>query len=226
MFQGFSDATIDFMWGIRFNNQRDWFNQHKQEYLQFFYEPMKELNAELYQRMCQAFPKQSWLSKVTRIYRDARRLHGKGPYKDHLWLSLQGPVEHWTDTPVFWFELAPEEWSYGLGMYCGKASTAAKLRARMDADPRPMEQLQHKLEKQEEFILDGPEYAKQKTPSSPALTAWYQKKYFSLRHQEPNSALLYDHSLADRIFQGWCFLEPFYEYLSTVPGDPDPRDVS
>ena len=25
MFQGFSDKTIDFMWGIRFNNEKTWF---------------------------------------------------------------------------------------------------------------------------------------------------------------------------------------------------------
>ncbi|MFQ9918985.1 MAG: hypothetical protein ACLRWQ_24090 [Flavonifractor plautii] len=25
MFQGFSGATVDFMWGIRFNNEKGWF---------------------------------------------------------------------------------------------------------------------------------------------------------------------------------------------------------
>ena len=89
MFQGFSDVTIDFMWGIRFNNDRAWFNEHKQEYIDHFYQPMKALNAELYQRMSEEYPNHTFISKVTRIYRDARRLHGRGPYKDHLWLALQ-----------------------------------------------------------------------------------------------------------------------------------------
>lgn len=225
MFQGFSDATIDFMWGIRFNNERSWFEAHKQDYLDHFYNPMKELNAELYQRMCQTHPGQTFLSKVTRIYRDARRLHGRGPYKDHLWLSLQGPVEGWTDTPSFWFELGPDGWCYGLGMYCAQAATAAKLRARMDADPKPMEELTGRLNAQREFVLEGPTYAKAKKPSSPMLAPWYNVKHFSLIHQEPNSDVLYDRGLAERIYEGWNFLMPFYEYLSTVPGDPDPRYV-
>jgi uncharacterized protein (TIGR02453 family) len=223
MFQGFSDAAVDFLWGVRFNNERGWFEQHKGEYTQYVYEPMKQLNAELYQRMSAAYPKQSFLSKVTRIYRDARRLHGRGPYKDHLWLTLQGPVEHWTDTPVFWFELSPESWDYGLGVYCSQALTAAKLRARMDADPKPMEKLTRKLNRQTEFVLEGPEYARAKAAPSPLLAEWYNKKNYSLIHQEPISDALYSSALTDRIFDGWKFLMPFYEYLSTVPGDPDPR---
>lgn len=223
MFQGFSDATIDFMWGIRFNNERGWFNAHKQEYTDHFYEPMKALSAELYERMSQAYPQRCFLSKVARIYRDARRLHGRGPYKDHLWLSLQSPTESWTDTPNLFFELGPDGWNYGMGIWCSQSATPAKLRARMDADPEPMLRLTALLNGQSEFALEGQEYARSKKPSAPELAVWYNKKHYSLVHSEPNSAVLYDHSLADRIFQGWQFLMPFYEYFDTLPGDRDPR---
>ena len=33
MFTGFTDAAVDFMWGIRFNNERPWFEAHKESYL-------------------------------------------------------------------------------------------------------------------------------------------------------------------------------------------------
>ena len=29
MFTGFTPETIDFLWGIRMNNNRDWFLEHK-----------------------------------------------------------------------------------------------------------------------------------------------------------------------------------------------------
>ena len=29
MFQGYTQETVDFMWGIRFNNERGWFLEHK-----------------------------------------------------------------------------------------------------------------------------------------------------------------------------------------------------
>ena len=47
MFQGFSPETIDFLWGIRLNNNREWFEANKKNYVKYLYEPMKELGKEL-----------------------------------------------------------------------------------------------------------------------------------------------------------------------------------
>ena len=41
MFTGFTPETIDFLWGIRMNNNRDWFLEHKKQYVSTLYEPMK-----------------------------------------------------------------------------------------------------------------------------------------------------------------------------------------
>ena len=43
----FSDETIQFLWGIRFNNERSWFQAHKEEYLNTLYRPMQDLGAHL-----------------------------------------------------------------------------------------------------------------------------------------------------------------------------------
>ena len=32
MFQGYDQQTVDFLWGIRFNNDRSWFQDHKEQY--------------------------------------------------------------------------------------------------------------------------------------------------------------------------------------------------
>lgn len=221
MFQGFSDATIDFMWGVRFNNERSWFNQHKQEYIDHFYDPMKALAGELFQRLDDANPELGLFCKVSRIYRDARRLHGNGPYKDNLWFSFRGPGEQWHDHPTFWFELCPDHWSYGIGFWCAQAATMAKFRARLDHDPQTASKLLRGLNG--EFQLTGPEYSKAKKPPVPELAQWYNKKNFSFEHAEKNSDVLYDRALVDRLFDGMQFLVPFYRFLAPISGDPDPR---
>ena len=35
MFTGYCDKTLDFLWGIRLNNDRAWFTEHKDDYLQY-----------------------------------------------------------------------------------------------------------------------------------------------------------------------------------------------
>ena len=72
MFTGFTDETVDFMWGIRFNNERTWFEAHKEIYLTHFYRPMCDLAEELYAFMLERRPDCGLIRKVTRIYRDAR----------------------------------------------------------------------------------------------------------------------------------------------------------
>ena len=50
MFNGFSQETVDFMWGIRFNNNREWFQAHKAEYQTHFQQPMTALADDLPRR--------------------------------------------------------------------------------------------------------------------------------------------------------------------------------
>ena len=43
MFIGFSDATIDFLWELRFHNERPWFLEHKQVFLDTLDRPRPEM---------------------------------------------------------------------------------------------------------------------------------------------------------------------------------------
>lgn len=43
MFTGYTDQTVDVFWGIRFNNDRAWFAEHKQEFQDAVMTPTKAL---------------------------------------------------------------------------------------------------------------------------------------------------------------------------------------
>ena len=222
VFKGFTQQTIEFMWNLRFNNEKQWFEAHKDEYLRDFLDPMKALGKEVFGRMSSDFEKHNFIHKVSRIYRDARRVRGGDPYRTNLWFTIERPSEEWTSTPVFWFELAPENWSYGLGYYLARPETMAKFRARIDRAPGKFEKLIAPLGKQKEFVLDGPEYARKKEAPTSKTSVWYNKKSFSLLHEQPNGDELFSPELADRIVSGYTFLMPLYDYLITLDSDPAP----
>lgn len=223
MFEGFSNQTIDFMWGIRFNNEKSWFEAHKQEYLQHFYGPIKELNREVYETISAAYPDLGLINKVSRIYRDARRLRGRGPYKDRLWCSIERPAEEWVSHPVFWFELSPENYSFGMGYYMAPPAIMAKLRARLDQDPKPFEKLAMQLRQQNRFSLVTEPYKRPKGDLGPLLSDWYNARSFSLTCEREHDSTLYSHALVDELIQGYTDLMPLYQYLIMLEGDPDPR---
>ena len=227
MFTGFTDETVDFMWGIRFNNERSWFEAHKEVYLASFYQPMVALADEMYDFLQAKRPKDGLMRKVTRIYRDARRLHGRGPYKDHLWFSVEQPTDGWTGKPTFFFELTPDGWSYGLGYWMPRPVTMAKLRSRIDREPEPLEKLTRKLGRQKEFTLDAREYRRQRSqPPTDLLAPWYRMKSFTLIHEESLTDELFSRDVVERLQKGYTFLLPYYDYFKTLDGEPDPPEFA
>ena len=222
MFNGFSPRTIDFMWNLRFNNRKDWFEEHKAEFVQDFQTPMKALGGEVFKQIAADYGKYGFIHKVSRIYKDARRIRDGEPYRCNMWFSIEKPSEEWTATPVFWFELTPEAWRYGLGYYQARPITMAKLRARIDRDPKKFEKLIAPIGKQSEFILEGDEYKRKKEAPTPKTAEWYNKKSIILVHEQPNGDELYSADLANRLVEGYKFLMPFYDYLITLDSDPDP----
>ena len=226
MFEGFSQSTVDFMWGIRFNNNRDWFQAHKEEYVTCFQKPMLELADETWEFLSRKRPDEELVRRVTRIYRDARRLFGRGPYKDHLWFTVERPAapdEEWTGKPCFWFELGADYWSYGLGYWMPKPVTMAKLRAKITREPEPMERLTRKLNRNAEFTLELEEYRRPRADApSEILAPWYRAKSFVITHTEALTEELYSRAIVERIQKGFTFLLPYYDWLRSLDAEPEP----
>lgn len=59
MFQGYTQETVDFMWGIRFNNERGWFLEHKQQYQTQLLEPTRALGEQVYEGVQAMLPREA-----------------------------------------------------------------------------------------------------------------------------------------------------------------------
>ena len=131
MFEGFSPETVDFLWGIRMNNDREWFTAHKQDYVNYLYAPMKALGADLFRLVAD---RPGHLLKVSRIYRDAR-LHHPLPYKESLWICIRPDVDWWAENPCLYFEIRPEGVTYGFCLWRPRTATLEAIRRDIAAHP-------------------------------------------------------------------------------------------
>lgn len=225
MFQGYTQGAVDFLWGLALNNERAWFQEHKTEFLELVDYPTRQLAAWLTEEMTSAYPKLGLELKVSRIYRDARRLFGRGPYKDHLWFSLRKPGEDDGSVPCFWFEVAAARYSYGMGCWMVPPVTMAKLRARIDRDPKPVEKLARAVEKRGEFVMDGQAYKRPKGDPGALLYPWYNSRQISFSRECNCEGIFFTPELADQVLEGWKSLVPQYKFLCSLPGDPEPKTM-
>ena len=223
MFQGFSQDAADFLWALRFNNDREWFQPRREEYRRLVAAPMKELAAQIQQAMLDRLSGRQLELRVSRIYRDMRIPHSGGPYRDHLWFVLHRPWEGGMGAlPSYYFEIRPEGWSMGMGYYSAAPQTMAKLRARIDRDPEPMARLARRFSRQDRFTLGGPLYARPKGDPGVLLSPWYNRKSLFLNSDRSGEDGLFTPELPGLILEGFDFLTPYFEYFDSLDAEASP----
>lgn len=169
MLEGFTPETFDFLWGIRMNNNRDWFLAHKQQYQNALYEPMKRLGQDLFAPYAQ---EPGMILKVSRIYRDAR-LHHPQPYKEGLWLSIRHAGEDWTTAPCLFFDICPEGASYGFGVWRLSTSTMERFRRELAAKPEEFLELIARTESDTGCSVTADSYKRPKPCEDSRLLPFY-----------------------------------------------------
>jgi len=211
MFEGFSPETVDFLWGIRMNNDRDWFLEHKKDYVNYLYEPMKALGQDLFQPF---MDRPGNLLKVSRIYRDAR-LHHPVPYKESLWICIRRDVEWWAENPCLFFEIRPEGVSYGLIWWQPKVTTLESFRQVIAAKPKEFLDLIKKTEKATGVPVTANLYKRPKEAPSKNLAPYFAwKGNIACVIDEPVGPQMFGPDLGKRAGEFIEKLIPLYEYLN------------
>lgn len=211
MFTGFTPETMDFLWGIRMNNNRDWFTQHKGDYVRTLYEPMKELGQTVFQPFLE---RPGNLLKVSRIYRDAR-MHPPTPYKESLWLCIRKDVDWWAENPCLYFEINPD--GANCGFFYWKPRTAVLEDFRRNISARPEDFL--KLIADTQAAVGQPVtaecYKRPKPTDNPALAPYFAWKgqIGCTRDIAPGDAL-FGPQLAEEVGSFFEALTPLYEYFN------------
>lgn len=209
MFEGFSPETIDFLWGIRMNNNRDWFTAHKKQYVDFLYEPMKELSKELFQ----PYLKPGNIMKVSRIYRDAR-LHHPLPYKESLWCCIRRDGDYWMERPCVFFEINPDSVVYGFSVYRPKTAYMEDFRKGISARPTEFLELMQRTEAAIGIPVTAELYKRPKETDNPDLIPYFQWRYgIACIRTEPICEDTFGRGLAERVADMFEKLVPVYEYF-------------
>ena len=211
MFTGFTPETMDFLWGIRMNNNRDWFTQHKGDYVRTLYEPMKELGQAVFQPFLE---RPGNLLKVSRIYRDAR-MHPPTPYKESLWLCIRRDVDWWAENPCLYFELNPEGANYGFFYWKPRTSMLEDFRRNISAKPDDFLKLISDTEAAVGQPVTAECYKRPKPTDNPGLIPYFAwKGQIGCTREIAPGDRLFGSQLEEEVSGFFEALTPLYEYFN------------
>src|SRR5262245_18922734 len=137
-FDGFPAGTFKLLDGLARDNSKAGFDEHRDDYDQFYVEPAKSFVEAIWPKLKAISKTVNVAPKINdsifRIQRDVRFSKDKRPYKTHLdfWF-WEGDNRGW-NTPGYYLRLAPSELVIGAGMHRFEAKELAAYRNAVIAD--------------------------------------------------------------------------------------------
>jgi len=218
-FTGFTQETFNFFAGLKENNYKPWFEEHRAVYEKEVQQPLKALVLAMTPAMYSIDSQMNFQPNkiVSRIYRDIRFSTDKSPYKTSMWITFQRIVANWENFPAFYMEINAEGYQYGMGLYMAKKNVMEEFRAKVEFEPEHFRQMTEDLTGKHRFVFGGDEYKRPLTNSLPAyFQPWIQRKSIYLYKVCPVGKELFDEGFAAHLAKEFTLLQPLYEFMVEV----------
>jgi uncharacterized protein (TIGR02453 family) len=214
----FSKASIEFLVENRLQDSRDWYKDHKDRYNKVLLEPFVELVDRLAPDMLEIDPQLITEARIdrtlSRIYRDTRFSKDKMLYRDNMWLVFMREKKLYEGLPAFYFDMSPQEFSYGMGYYQASTASMEAIRRLVLADAPAFLVADNAFRNQTVFGMEGDSYKKSRHPNaSENQRDWLDKKSISFNHHSDDQDVLFSDRLASVLLEGFRILAPIYEFL-------------
>ena len=205
--QYITEAMLEFLENIRSHNEKEWFEQHKEVYLNAVYEPLKAMSEVLYQ----PFAEYQMMHKTARIYRDANfppYLH----YRDTFWIYIRHEAVWWSRTPSLFFEISPEGAGFGFRISSPEPQFMEHFRKQIAEQLEPFQNLISELE-QKQLSLSGDEYKRPKPCRNPELLPYFKKKSLAVQKHVSDRNFLCSDALLPEVQKTFADVFPVYQYF-------------
>lgn len=123
-FKGIKPESIELLCLNRFNDSKEFYEEHKLELKEGITVPMRQIVLDLSGLMYDIDDKMLTdpVRSVSRIYRDTRGNISKIKYRENMWLMLRRYKKEYPSAPFFYFEFYPNSFGYGLAFWTWKQS--------------------------------------------------------------------------------------------------------
>ncbi len=217
------ETTLHFLKKLKINNNREWFDSNKTEYLaskeifeEFVSELIKGINKFDKKVSLDLKPKDC----TFRIYKDVRFSKDKTPYKNNMSASIN-PGGKKSNIPGYYFHLEPDGCFLAGGVYMPMPDVLKAIRQEIDYNPLPLINVLKSASFKKEFNgLD--EEDKLKNPpkgfnKDHAHSEILKNKHFIVSKKFENKVILKKEGLI-KTLDSFKAMYPFLDYLRKAIG--------
>jgi uncharacterized protein (TIGR02453 family) len=217
------ETTLHFLKKLKINNNREWFDSNKSEYLaskeifeEFVSELIKGINKFDKKVSLDLKPKDC----TFRIYKDVRFSKDKTPYKNNMSASIN-PGGKKSNIPGYYFHLEPDACFLAGGVYMPMPDVLKAIRQEIDYNPLPLINVLKSASFKKEFNgLD--EEDKLKNPpkgfnKDHAHSEILKNRHFIVSQKFENKVILKKDGLS-KTLDSFKAMYPFLDYLRKAIG--------
>lgn len=217
-FTGFMPETLAFFAAVKFNNNREFFNDNREMFERAVKKPLIALAEEIAPAALEVDPAfdPRPARAVSRIWRDVRFRRDKSPLRDYMWIGFRRQGEQRGESCGFYFDISAEGANWGCGYYQMQPEAMANLRRMIVEKPEKVRKILHAPGFAGQFELLGESYQRQYRPPEgmdDELGALYTKKNVYCEHHVADIDELMQPELAGRICEGFRAMKDFYYLL-------------
>lgn len=215
-FQGFTPETNRFFRDLEKNNDRDWFDGHREDYLKYVRQPMEQLAAELLPMVRELDPMlvPEPNRHISRIYRDTRFSKDKTPYWPCRWMAFRRNLKNWYQMPTYLFEVDKDGYVFGMNVYSPSAATMRRFREMIDEQPDDFREMIVPIARSRSIVLESDRYKKPfKHDHAKCIDPWYQSRTIALFCRRKPDKILFSPHLADMLIERFIMIKPLYDFL-------------
>jgi len=217
------ETTLHFLKKLKINNNREWFDSNKTEYLaskeifeEFVSELIKGINKFDKKVSLDLKPKDC----TFRIYKDVRFSKDKTPYKNNMSASIN-PGGKKSNIPGYYFHLEPDGCFLAGGVYMPMPDVLKAIRQEIDYNPLPLINVLKSASFKKEFNgLDKED--KLKNPpkgfnKDHAHSEILKNRHFIVSQKFENKVILKKEGLS-KTLDSFKAMYPFLDYLRKAIG--------
>ncbi|PHN04755.1 DUF2461 domain-containing protein [Flavilitoribacter nigricans] len=210
-------STLSFLEDLKDNNNRPWFNDHKERYQQE-HAYMVEFAENLIARMTQhdLLEPMSGKKSLFRIYRDTRFSKDKTPYKSHFSGSLKRATK--LRRGGYYYHIQPGGSFLGGGFWGPSSADLQRIREEIAADAQPLRDIIADDTFQQTFgdmkgvkVKTSP---KGYTQDHPNIDLIRHKQFIVTREFTDKQVMSPD--FLDQVVDTFQAMRPFFDYMSEV----------